>query len=135
MKTFAEVTDWCAGAAEAFGDPSVTVCHLFFCWHDDLNAYRGQELACGMIGDELVLLCGPDFPPFAIPVSTGQMQVENDELTAYGAERITRDVWAITPSLNAVGIIHGFVVLHGVPDPAPWERRIILPGQMKRKAA
>lgn len=52
---------------------------------------------------------------------------EHGELTKYGAELVTKGVWAISPSLNAEGVIHAFLVLYDVPDPAPWERGIALP--------
>jgi hypothetical protein len=127
VRTFAEVSAWCAGAAEEFGDPSLPICQLFFRWQGSL-AGDGAELICGMPEDALVLLLGPGFPPLPLPVQSGEPVVDQDgELLAYGAERVTASVWAITPSLNAVGLIHAFIVLHGVPDPAPWERRIVLP--------
>lgn len=132
MRKFAEVAEWCAGAVEAFGDPSAPVGQLFLRWQNDLASFQGDELACGMVEGELVLLLGPGFPPLPIPVQTGEPLIERvplqqDELMAYGAEQITFDVWAINPSLNVVGLIHAFMVLHGVPSPAPWERRIVLP--------
>jgi hypothetical protein len=36
-------------------------------------------------------------------------------------ERIVPGVWALNPSLNIPGVIHVFVLLYGVPNPAPWE--------------
>ena len=36
------------------------------------------------------------------------------------------DVWAVQPSIVTSGY-HGFVILRDVPDPAPWESRIIRP--------
>jgi len=35
-------------------------------------------------------------------------------------------VWAVQPSIVTSGY-HGFVILRDVPDPAPWESRIIRP--------
>jgi len=129
MKTFAEVAEWCAGAAEEFGDPSVPVCQLFFRWQENLEIPRGDdELVCGMADGELVLLLGPEFRPFLMTVELGDMRLdEQGGLQAFGAYLVTTGVWALRPSLNAEGAIHAFVVLHGVPDPAPWDRRIVLP--------
>ena len=130
MRTFAEVADWCLGAYGAYGDASVPVCQLFFRWHHNLRDLRGEDLACGivegMVAGEIVLVCGPGLPPFPLSVRAGEPEVTDDEVITYGAVRVVEGVWAITPSLNVVGVIHGFVVVYGVPDPAPWERLIVL---------
>jgi hypothetical protein len=131
VKTFGEVATWCAGASEEFDDPSVPVCQLFFRWQEDLATYGGDELACGILDGEFVLVLGPGFPSLPMPVKAGQPQIRREpavELEAYGAELVSPGVWSLAPSLNAEGLIHAFVVLYGVPDPAPWgmERRIIL---------
>lgn len=129
MKTAAEVSAWCAGAQSEFGDPSLPVCQLFFRWQANPMVPRGDdELVCGLDADgELVLLLGPEFQPFPTPIETDEEQLEQQVGFAFGAQRITAGVWALNPSLNAEGAIHAFIVLHGVPDPAPWERRIVLP--------
>lgn len=127
MKTCPEVAEWCDGAARAYGDPSVPVCQLFFRWQSDLKRISGQDLVCGIHNGDVILGLGPAFPPLPLRVATGEPTFnEHDELTAFGAEVIAPGVWALTPSLNAEGLIHGFVVLYGVPDPAPWEQRILL---------
>lgn len=127
MKTCAEVSQWCAGAMETFGDPSHPICQLFIRWRDNLITEPGEDLACGWLDGELVLWLGPEFRPLPMLVEAGDFRVSVGELIAYGAELITTGVWAITPSLNVEGAIHAFVVLYDVPDPAPWERRIVLP--------
>jgi hypothetical protein len=130
MTTFDQVADWCAGAQEAYGDPSVPVCQLFFRWQHDLQNFDGRggddTLVCGMVMGEFVLVCAPS-APIPLPVRTGEPEVTDEEVITYGAVRVLEGVWAIGPSLNVPGFIHGFVVVYGVPDPAPWERRIILP--------
>lgn len=132
MKTFADVAAWCAGAAEQFDDPSKPVCQLFFHWEKDLGPsirVRGGDLVGGMYDGALVLLLGPAFPPIQIPVNAGEPQITPEgDLDSYGIEQITESVWALAPSLNVPGLIHAFVVLHDVPSPAPWERRIIIAG-------
>lgn len=129
MKTCSEVSAWCAGASAEFGDPSVPVCQLFFRWQENLMApRRDDELVCGMVEGELVLLLGPEFRALPMPIELGDLRLDDaGGLEAYGAYLITAGVWALRPSLNVEETIHGFVVLHGVPDPAPWERRIVLP--------
>lgn len=127
MRTMAEAMEWHHGAATAFGDPAEPVCQLFFRWQENLAQYNGGELACGMHDGELTLLLGPVFPPLPMPVQAGAMRVKNvDKLEAYGADRIGPGLWSLEPSLNAEGLIHGFVVLYDVPDPAPWEQRILV---------
>ncbi len=130
MRTFAEVADWMAGAAARYSDPAEPVCQLFFRWQDNLEAYRGEELACGVVNGELVLVLNPVLPQLPLPVQLGEPTIRDGvELEVYGAELVTTGVWSIVPSLNVEQLIHGFVVLHGVPDPAPWggETRILLP--------
>ena len=129
MRTFVEVAEWCHGAAEAFGDPSVPVCQLFFRWQD-LRLGDGdddQTLVCGTLDREFVLVLGPG-AVFPLPLRNGEPEHTDDEVITYGAVRVVEGVWAITPSLNVEGFIHGFVVLYGVPDPAPWERLIVWSG-------
>lgn len=130
MKTFTEVAEWCRGAADAFGDPSVPVCQLFFRYLTDLDICTGDALSCTMIAGDLVLVLGGPprpVPLLPLPVRTGKPDVTDDEVITYGAVRVVEGVWAITPSLNVEGFIHGFVVVYGVPDPAPWDRLIVLP--------
>lgn len=89
---------------------------------------RREDLAFGWLDGELVLRLGPDFPIFPLRVELGQLQIgEDGELKNFGAMQVTPGVWWLTPSLNAEGVIHAFLVLYGVQDPAPWERRILLP--------
>jgi len=128
VKTCAEVSEWCAGAMESFGDPSLPICQLFVRWQDSVIAAPGKDITCAWLDGELVLILGPEFRPLSMPVEAGNFRASEDgQLSAYGAELITTGVWAITPSLNVEGAIHAFLALYGVPDPAPWERRIVLP--------
>lgn len=132
MKTFSEVAEWMRGAAEQFGDPSVPVAQLFVRWRGDMEKFHRDEFAgelrCGMLDGEFAILLGRDLPPLPLPVELDGPKIgEEGELQAFGAELVTPGVWALNPSLNAQGLIHAFIVLYGVPDPAPWERRIVLP--------
>jgi hypothetical protein len=128
VKTAAQVSAWCANAAREFGDPSLPICQLFFRWKEIPAVPLGEdELVCGVAGGVTVLLLGPEFAPFPIPIEERMRLDEEGCLQAFGADRIAPGVWALQPSLNAEGAIHAFVVMHGVPDPAPWERRIVVP--------
>jgi hypothetical protein len=125
MRTFADVEAWIAGAGAAFGDPSVAVCQLFFRWTDNLALRERNTLACGMSEGELELVFGP--AALSLPIKSGPPEGTEEEVVTYGADLIVPGVWAITPSLNVPGFIHAFVVLYGVPEAAPWDRRIVEP--------
>jgi len=134
MRTFAELAAWCAGAAEELGDPAEACGLSFFRWQEDLVNYHGEELACGMMDDGFVLqlaLGRKGLVP--LPIKLGDVEViwqgPHAELVSYGMQLVTAGVWAVDPSLNIEGMVHTFVVLYDVPDPAPWgeERRILLP--------
>lgn len=128
MKTFEQVEEWCAGAAEALGDPSKSVYQLFVRYRQDLvQADIGDELICGMADDELVLALGPDFLPYPLPIEAGAGRYNERGIEAYGMELVANGVWSIAPSFFVPGVIHAFLVVYDVPDPAPWERQLILP--------
>jgi hypothetical protein len=126
ITTAADVEAWCAGAALEFGDPSEPVCQLFFHFERDFVNYQGEALVCGWSdGGMLMLLFGAAAAGGAllpVPVRAGNPIIApTGELEAFGATPITGDVWALSPSLNVPGALHGFVVLYNVPTPAPWQ--------------
>lgn len=126
MKTFAEISAWCAGAAAEFGDPSVPVCQIFARWSE--RPPVAEEACCGWHDGELVVRLGPEFRLLQMPLTVGGYSLDDSgALQAYGSQLITAGVWAIAPSLLVEGAIHAFLTLYDVPNPAPWERRIILP--------
>jgi hypothetical protein len=118
MKTVNEVRAWCAGAKKQFGDPAIPVSQLFVRYvrgpatGNDLLCFREPGRYVLRLGANRRLLFpvaisleGPKAPPF------------------FAAEYVCRGVWALSPSLNVPGVIHGFVVLYEVPHPAPWDER------------
>lgn len=111
-----ELAKWCDGAEEEFGDPSIPVCQLFVRWVDTLILYRGTDLVAGMMEGDLFLKLHPHIEPLQIP------------LEQYEFKRATSGVYAMTPSLNIPGVLHGYVVLFEVPDRAkpPWESLVVL---------
>ncbi|MCL4687517.1 MAG: hypothetical protein KJ007_03005 [Burkholderiales bacterium] len=135
MRTSEQLTAWCIGAHRKFGDPSVPVCQCFFEWREADARFAASstpgleahyERAFGRHDGVVVLRLWPD-TTVDIPVRTGEPEVDDDGVVAFGAEEITRGVWALRPSLNMPGLLHAFVVLYGVPDPAPWARRFVVP--------
>lgn len=131
MRTSDQLTAWRIGAQLQFGDPSVPVCQCFFEWRQaftssapGLEAY--YDPPSRQCDGAVVLRLAPDLN-VDIPVRTGEPEVDDDGVVAFGAEEITRGVWALRPSLNMPGLLHAFVVLYGVPDPAPWARCLVVP--------
>lgn len=127
MKTVDQLMDWCAGALEQFGDPCEPVCQMFFRWQTPGTWQRSSELSCGVVDGKPTLWLGPIG---ALPLeisSDGHTLHADGTLASFGAEQISAGVWALFPSLNVRDLVHGFVVLYGVPDPAPWERLIVVP--------
>ena len=127
MKTVAELREWRAGAEEEFGDASIPVCQLFFRWTFLRLAARG-ELVCGPIEgrpDHIGIVLDQDVE-FALPVVLGPPELFVDGVEKFGLTQIVPGVWAVSPSLNLTGLVHAFLVLYDVPDPAPWEQRVIL---------
>lgn len=129
LTTIADVDAWRIGAGLEFGDASSPVCQMFFRFEADIHGYEQDALACGWSNGRLILVIGggSDDEVMAIPLRAGKPELTpSDDLVAFGATPITGDVWAVSPSLNIPGVLHGFVVLYGVPTPAPWEQRIVL---------
>jgi hypothetical protein len=129
VKTFSEVAAWLTATAQDFDDPCEPICQLFVRWQDDANApLTHEDLVCGWLNGELALRLVPDMPPLPFRIETGQFRLgDAGELQVFGADQVARGLWEITPSLNVQGLIHAFLVIYEVPDPAPWERRIVLP--------
>jgi hypothetical protein len=138
VKTCEQLLSWCVAARREFGDASVPVCQCFFAWQEielaraaAFSSYRGFPLEAylrtsGARAGDVVLRLAPD-ADIEIPVRSGEPEINEEGVVSFGAEEITRGVWALRPSLNMPDFLHAFVVLYGVPDPAPWERRIVVP--------
>lgn len=69
-------------------------------------------------GQTTLFVAGEALP---MTIELGPMRLNGEQIMAYGATRIVPGVWVLEPSLNVEELIHGFVLIHGVPDPAPWE--------------
>jgi hypothetical protein len=131
VKTIGEVDRWIEGAAAECGDPSIPICQLIVRFVNSDHRPTSSELLdlfCFLDNGDFVLWLGPDLI-FPLDISRSGPEMDGDGLKAFGAEQITRGVWALRPSLNIPGVIHGFVILYDVPTPAPWERLIVLPGE------
>lgn len=155
LRTYADAEEWIRGAIEAAvvtgGDPTDFVCQLFFRWQPThrtsagevlrANEGREQDLVAGIVDEQVVLVLPGNALP--MPVRHGAPEIDRGQIVNYGLSRIVPGVWALSPSLNVEGLIHGFVMLYDVPDPAPWEagpehwtaaappkRLVVLPGEL-----
>jgi hypothetical protein len=122
MTDVTELQRWCEGSEQEFGDASAAICQLYFRWVDSLLDNHGDLLVCGMLDGFVHLSVGGKPLPF--PLLTDMVNLD-----AYCARRVSRGVYSVMPSLHMPGVLHAFVTLYEVPEPAPWERRIILPGE------
>jgi hypothetical protein len=129
-------------AAQEVGDPSVITSVLILEWREgvvdtaalpELRARWAPHARCIVIEWMDSDADGVRSRPVQIPVSAdGAKYSDAGELEIFGVRRAGPGVYALAPSLNLPGFFHAFVVLHGVPEPPPWERRIILSTEMPR---
>lgn len=52
--------------------------------------------------------------------ANGPRVVLGDQLLRWGTIHMGPGVWVLSESIHVEGYYHGFVVLRGVPEPAPW---------------
>jgi hypothetical protein len=120
VKTFEELSRWESGARQLYVDPTIPVGLAFFRYIKSVDGYRGQELVFNVSSRRhLSLWLSPNYPvtiTFDGPHST----IRGNKLISFGIEPIASGLWRLNPSLNLQGHIHVFVVLYGVPAPAPW---------------
>jgi hypothetical protein len=116
--------------AERVGDPSGAICQVFVPWFA-IDDDEGDLVPDFDPKDRMLLLAivgaGLEPPVISLPISEDlSPQIDEGGIQAFGLRKVCRGVWAMAPSLNLPGLMHSFVVFHGVPDPAPWEQLIIL---------
>lgn len=121
------------------GDPSQAVCLLVVPWRDAPLTFADE---CGLavrfsnakmeIVFEMVDEDGVRELPLAVDVNDPVID-ERGVLKAFHVRPLARGVWALAPSLHVPGALHAFVVLTGVPDPAPWQRLILMPSEVEIK--
>jgi hypothetical protein len=126
-----ELYQFVTEAALKMGDPSRAVCQLVVRWGDGGPWLADEDTGLGAGWDPetgaLVLLLG-DSDPLTVPVSGEEPEMVDGALVRFQAIPLGGGVWTLNPSLNIPGVLHAFVVLTGVPDPAPWTRLVILAG-------
>jgi len=118
-------------------DPSNTILLLTPRWTETPMVDPRKEPLCvvrpDLQGSWSLMLLFPqkDGPPFAIqcPVKGGEPDGEpvkrGDTVIGYrmrrwGLRRLGPGVWELSPSIHEKGLVHAYVVLCDVPEPAPW---------------
>ncbi len=115
------------------GDPSRATCLVFVEYGEVTGAgpvpalLASYDVPAGSLTvtalDEMAM------PTMEIPVPLAggdDPAIQDGQLAAFGIRKVALGLWTLNPSLNIPGAFHGYVVVHGVPDPAPWERTILL---------
>jgi hypothetical protein len=127
--TLPELHDFLDAVYERDDDPSSGTCLMFARWHEARGegpdmVFEYSPEAEGTVRLLIPMRDGPEI--FPLRVTVGEPVICNHAIEAFQMRRICAGVWAMAPSLNIPGVIHAFVVLHGVPEPAPWEQLVIL---------
>lgn len=130
VMTREELEEFLIAAEERFGDPAEAVCLLSLRWCE------GPVIAPDMVirphGPDVLLLELVDadgtqaFPLELSADGPGFRRLIDGVMVIFHPRKICAGVWTLNPSLNVTGQFHGFVVIHDVPDPAPWERLVVL---------
>lgn len=112
---------------ETEADPAEIICLVLTPWHPDITRLR--DVIPDWDHRERVLSLRFTYANAHVPVpisETLEPVICNGEIQAYGLRKATAGVWALAPSLNVEGLVHCYLVFHGVPNPAPWESQIIV---------
>ena len=106
------------------------VTHLILRWHPEPRSVKTGEGVIGFAGAMSNALCSLllNLPAEAgkrlhLGVATnlgGPCIGDPAKPTAFGLQRVHPGVWVYDPSILVPGILHAFVVVVGVPEPAPW---------------
>jgi hypothetical protein len=126
VKTFEQFAQWSQEVEAAVGDVAEAIGILCFRWCEDPRQHNG-DLICRADPRGVAIYFDPPSGAMVLEINTkgAVMNEETGELLAFGVEKLTPGVWTLEPSLNVLTFVHAFVVLYGVPDPAPWERLVI----------
>lgn len=110
--------------------------HLIVPWHADPQSVKDGGPVIGFApgtvtkdGPNRLLLSMPRADGkrlhMTIPTNLGGPCIGDPaKPTAFGLQRISPGVWTYDPSLLVPNILHAFVVVTLVPEPAPWEKTL-----------
>lgn len=111
-------------AAEGqFGDPAEAVFLLGVEYSEVAERDHATAQYSALMSSVLIDLGGKE--PVVLEVNTEAPRAVDGELEAFHVVKMSAGTWALNPSLNIPGALHAYVVLHSVPDPAPWEKRLV----------
>ena len=123
-----ELREFLDGFVEETGlDPSNVICQILVPWLPDITSLR--DIRPEYNHGEAILLLDFTHTDMVLPLPmslSSEPVILDGQIVAYGLRKACAGVWALAPSLYLPGFVHAFVVFHGVPDPAPWESRIIV---------
>lgn len=116
-------------AGALVGDPSVATCLLCLSWGETVSSEPAMWATWS--NEHRVLLIefadGEDRRALPIEVSADGSTMDRDGvLQVFHIRKVASGLWALAPSLNIPGVFHGFVVMHGVPEPPPWDQAVII---------
>ena len=125
-----ELREFLDGWENASGlDPSDVVCQVFVPWHPDIAQLCDVRPNYDYQERVLLLVFSHASVTVTVPVPISEdlePSIICGEIQAYGLRKVCLGVWALAPSLLVPGLVHCYVVFHGVPEPAPWESQIIV---------
>ena len=125
MRTLAELQAWRDKATEILGDPAAT-CGVAFFRYVRSGPLFDPDLIFSDEGSDLLLRFERRSAPLRISISREGPKMLAGELVEFGVDRIAPGLWVLNPSLNIPGVLHAFIALYDVPDPAPWEGGLIV---------
>jgi hypothetical protein len=112
---------------ETGADPAEIVCQILAPWRPDAGPRADVWADYDARERELSLLFTHAGECLPLPISEDlEPVIVGGTIKAYGLRKACAGVWALAPSLLVPGLVHCYIVFHGVPEPAPWERLILL---------
>lgn len=110
------------------GRADAGVVHLVAEWAEGVHEYKGDDVAVGWWGGRLTFNIGGHL--IALPAVVGPPETIDPQtmaMKAWGLEKLALGAWIVTPSLHQPGSLHAYIVLRGVPVPAPFEAATLAP--------
>lgn len=117
----------CDGALSLWPCYDRGILHLIASWSTTPMSDRGSptvRVVKNPSGWELILASETTTQRremFPVPITLGAVPVVGSDNPVWTLEKLGAGVWAVLPSLHFQGVIHAYVTIKNVPEPAPWE--------------